>query len=237
MGWESLMDHDAALDGLAGSLLQIVADPSRIGVLYGILGEYCHLFRNRLHSLRMSLYLAKGSVPASSEAVWHDLERRYDDVEQLLDQLQVICRPMRLNPIQCALGTFVEDRIPTWAAWLAARGRPLEINPPQSAAIGFFDPTKLTQGLDSLASWRSHDGAPGTLVRLGWWAESEQLCLSWDEPDERCEKFATEQLDTPVSLALPLVARVVSAHGGSLAVEHQHGLSIQLRWPCNARCA
>ncbi|HEV3165582.1 MAG TPA: hypothetical protein VGZ22_16260 [Isosphaeraceae bacterium] len=223
------MAQAAVAEGLAGSLLKVVSDPVHIAVLYEILGEYCHQLRNRLNSLKLSLYLAKRSGSASD--AWTDLEQQYRQIEGFIEQVQVVCRPMPLAPVLIGLDAVIEDRHPTWQAWLAARGRSLELVAPREAAVGCFDPTRLTQGLDALAAWRSRAGPQGCPVRLRWWAVKHELRLSWHEPRARDLVSATPHPDLPASLALPVLARVVASHGGSFAISCRNGLRFNLRWP------
>jgi hypothetical protein len=226
------MAQDAVVDGLAGSLLQMAADPDQIGVLYQFLGGYCHQFRNRLHSLKFSLYLANRSDSPPEGEAWTDLERRYLEFEQFVEHLQTICRPMRLSPIRFSLGAVLEERQPAWAQWLGRRQRALEFVSPKAAVIGCFDPCRLTQGLDALVAWRAQVGEAGTPVRLECTAQNDQLVLNWDEPEAHCLEAVSSPGDRPISLALPMMARVVSAHGGSLMIALQNHLRFTLRWPC-----
>ena len=49
--------HECSSEALADALSRVVADPSRSELLYPIFGQFCHDFRNLLHSMHMSLYL------------------------------------------------------------------------------------------------------------------------------------------------------------------------------------
>src|SRR5689334_2037426 len=94
--------------GLELDLIGVAAHPARIKGLHHILSEFCHLFRNKLNCMRLSLYLAKRQAPPDMVTRWAELEARYREVEQFLDQLQLICRPMPLKPMSLDLGQFLE---------------------------------------------------------------------------------------------------------------------------------
>jgi hypothetical protein len=225
------MAQCANVDGLASSLLAIVNDPARIGALYDVLREYCHQSRNFLNSLKLSLYLAKRSACPASVCAWDKLEQEYRDVEMFLERLQLICRPMPLTPMTSALCHVLEERRAAWTHWLSSRGRTLELVAPKAAVTGRFDPARLTQGLDALAAWRARGGEPGTTVRLEWRARGEEFVLNWDEPGGTIIEPEAGIRHRPDCLALPLMARIIAAHGGKLAIAYQHGLQVRLRWP------
>jgi len=222
------MNRGAVVEGLAGSLLDIVEDPVRIGSLHEVLREYCHECRNILNSMKLSLYLARRSAASTCHDPWCQLESDYRIIERLIDQLQIICRPMPLAPMTTTLGDVLEERRPAWARWLARRGRTLELVGPKKATRGVFDPIRLTQGLDALAAWRSERGAPGTAVRVEWRARCDHFHLTWDEIESDGGPKDGGWCD---GLALPLVARVIAAHGGSFEVSRRENLRFRMRLP------
>lgn len=226
--------EDARSETLSRALLEIIAHPERLRTLHRALGEFCHEFRNRLNSLNLALYITRRSALDPGADTWQRLEREYREVERFIELFQTICRPMRLTPVKFALGTVLKDRLATWADWLAAGGRRLETEPPHGSAVGCFDPIRLLQGLDAFASWRSQAGQPGMPVRLAWWEREQHLHLRWVEPGERVTGGPHGRCERAACLALPLLARVMSAHGGTLDISDPNPLQVQLRWPCEA---
>jgi hypothetical protein len=218
---------------LASSLLRVAADPESLDSLHGLLGGFCHKCRNALNGLKLSLYLAKRLSHPEALAQLKELESHYDSLERLFDRLQLICRPMAITPITLPLGLLIEERRGTWDEWMARRGRRLLVSSPGEAVIGEFDPNRLTQGLDALVAWRAGDGAPGEPARLRWRLQNQQFQLDWVERSAQGLDLdsAPGGLDLSESLALPLLARVISAHGGHLDLTVRDGLRIGLRWP------
>jgi hypothetical protein len=214
--------------------LAIAADPPRVERLYQVLERYCHRMRNRLNCLKMSLYLAKRLETADGLADWVELEARYRTLEQLMDELQAFYGTMALKPIRAPLGMLLDERRASWTQWLTARGRTLELLAPATPAIGEFDPTRLGQCLDALAAWRAEVGPPGTAVRLRWWADNDHLHLLWEEPGVPLQPETGARDDRLASLALPMVARVVAAHRGTLDISPRHEVRLCLCWPIDA---
>src|SRR4051794_23741478 len=154
--------------GLALDLVGVATHPARIKGLHHILSEFCHLFRNKLNCMRLSLYLAKRHASPEMVARWAELEARYREVEHFLEQLQLICRPMPLKPIALDLGRFLEEHRAIWERWLSVGHRRLALVPPISESVCSFDPNRMAQALDALMTWRAGEGKPGSVVRISW---------------------------------------------------------------------
>ncbi|MBX6311996.1 MAG: HAMP domain-containing histidine kinase [Isosphaeraceae bacterium] len=220
-----------ASEELAIALFRIANDPERTEAVYRILGEYCHQARNRLNSLKLSLYLARRLAIAGDMNLWKEIDRRYAACEQFFDQLQTILRPMRLVPIQLDLGRLIEEWLPEWIRRLGARGIDLEAIPPLEPVLGSFDPQRIARGLDALISWRAAAARTGSRIQLTWWSTDNLIYLSWREPDAEGLEDDSGDLEGAADLALPLLMRVVSAHSGMLELRLDSGLHLDLKWP------
>jgi len=229
------MDEWMSGAGLSASLARIASHPDQLDCLSQILGIYCHQSRNLLHAIKLSLFLAKRNGPTSDSNIWGELESVYLSVERFFDRLHSICRPMSVTPVRMPLALLVEDRLSTWNEWLAERGRRLEVIAPLEPAIGDYDPARMAEGLDAFVAWRGDVGELGGSARLHWRAEAGHFLLDWSEPPVRCPDRSGIYHEQPDRLALPLLARVVSAHRGTLDVAVQDGLCVRLRWPLDVR--
>ena len=163
----------------------MVADPDNSESLHEILGTYCHQSRNVLHTMKLSLFLARRGSPPAEVETWGELERDYLAVEHFFDRLQLVCRPMAVNPVRMPLSLLIEDRLEDWTNWLAARGQSLEVIAPDEPAIGDYDPARMAQGLDAFVAWRGDAGREGGSALLRWGADAGHFHLDWTEPDAR----------------------------------------------------
>lgn len=221
--------------GLASSLARMVADPEDSESLHRILGIYCHQSRNLLHTMKLSLFLAQRCSPPAETDTWGRLEKEYLAVEHFFDRLQLVCRPMAVNPVRMPLSLLIEDRLADWTSRLAERGQRLEVIAPDEPAVGEYDPARMAQGLDAFIAWRGDASGGGGLTLLRWGVDAGHFHLDWDEPDAEDRDAPDERLQLPEGLALPLLARVITAHAGTLEVTVQDGLHLRLRWPLHVR--
>lgn len=229
------MDGGMTCAGLATLLAKVVSDPANSESLYQILGTYCHQCRNVLHTMKLSLFLAQRSSPPAEVDTWKKLETEYLAVEHFFDRLQLVCRPMAVNPVRMPFSLLVEDRLGDWTTWLARRGQSLDVTAPDEPAIGDYDPARMAQGLDAFVAWRGEAGRAGESARLRWGVDAGHFQLEWTEPNPRDGSLSRRPHDQPERLALPLLARVVTAHAGTLDFDVQDVLQLRLRWPLHVR--
>ncbi len=220
---------------LTNSLCKVILDPTQFDSLHEILGGFCHQCRNTLNALKLSLYLVTINASPEMSDFWKELETRYLAVEKIFDRLQTICRSMAFNPVRMPLRLLIEDRQAFWFEMLAAKGRRLELIPPLDERAGDFDPCRLGQGLDVFVAWRAEAGEPGQPLRLDWWAEDGQFHLQWYDPLDWGGGSKNGIYGRTDSLALPLLARIMISHSGTLGVAVDEGLYVRLHWPLNVR--
>jgi len=232
---DPLMVQAMQEEDLACSLLGVVSNPFKVRALHEILGGFCHQCRNTLNSLKLSIYLAKRDPAHSASLVWSDLDHRYRDVELLFDRLQAICRPMTLTPIKASLSLVMEERGPSWIEAMAARDRSLTLSPPTENDVGEFDPVRLPECLSTFIFWRAEVGEAGQPAQLRWGARADRFVIAWDEPTAWGIGGSGECSDRTDPLVLPLLARVISAHGGTLTLDLQDGLHLGATWPLAVR--
>jgi hypothetical protein len=238
-----------AEEGLSSSLLQIVHEAERVERLRAVLSGFCHRCRNSLNGIKLSLYLfrreARGAVPDS----WGEIESVYQQVERLFDHLQTIYRPMTVTMVRSSLDERIHHHVLKWRSWFESRGLSLQLDPPGSEVTGDFDPTQLGAGLDAMAAWRAEVGRAGGMARVAWGIHDGSIEIRWQEatpddprdPPEHAGVFIRRDAGRSSrlvdALALPLLARIVAAHGGHLRREREAGFGVLIRWPQYQRVA
>jgi hypothetical protein len=222
-------------------LLPFVQEENQIELLRKELGEFSHRCRNMLNGMKMSFYFVRRSRPEVLPPWWNEVEERYREIERLFDTLQRIYRPMPLTVVRACFGSLVRDRLRTWRMWFQDGGRELELVPPAEERPGEFDPICLGMALDAFVEWRAHTMSPVGLARLGWRMEGDQILVDWVETPQRelpgascplaeasCTPPTTPRTD---ELALPLLARVLTAHRGSLRRSPGPEVNYEFRLP------
>jgi len=119
----------------------------------------------------------------------------------------------------------------------------LEIVAPEQESDGEFDPMCLTMGLDALARWRASDLSAGQSARISWRTGDGQFEVSWDEsgapapspirPPGQASPGSPSLWAAHQPLALPLLARVMTAHRGIMEWSGKPEFHTLLRWPLN----
>jgi len=222
-------------------LLRLVQSDRQIQQLREELGGFSHRCRNLLNGMKMSLYFMRRGAEQPLPQWWDGLEQNYRGIEELLDQLQAIYRPISLTLVRGAFRCLVQDRQHLWGNWFASGCGTLVIVPPEQESEGEFDPMCLTMGLDALARWRASALALGQAARMTWRTGDGQFEVSWDEsaiaatspiqPPRQASPGSSSLLAASQPLALPLLARVLTAHYGTMEWSGEPEFHALLHWP------
>jgi len=224
-------------------MLSVVDDLERADGLRRMLSGYSHRCRNMLNGIKMSLYLFRREVRGPMPACVSEFERGYQEIERLFCQLQSLYRPMTVTMVRSPLGQLIAELSPKWRSWFHARGLILQLDPPGADVPGDFDPMQLGIGLDALIAWRAATGDARWHPRLSWRTDAGFFDVRWDEVPTQ-STMAPSELDARLSqgsrsnasmradcLALPLLARIVAAHGGGIKAAREPSFSLRVRWP------
>jgi hypothetical protein len=172
---------------------------------------------------------------------WAGIERAYQETERLFDRLQEIYRPMHVTLIRSSLARLIDGRLPAWRDSFTARGLSLHADRPSAEPPGDYDPMQLGSGLDAFIAWRLEDGSWCGDARLTWRVRQGYFEIEWNELDagppsavDFSRSGASAQSGRSCSgdsLALPLLARVASAHRGRLSFSASPAWRVVIRWP------
>ena len=218
----SLPQERPAEEELCSSLLRIVQDNRKIEQLREDLSGFSHRCRNLLNGMKMSLYFVRRGADRPLPAWWADVEQSYGGIEQLLDRLQVIYRPMTLTLVRAPFRSLVQDHEPQWRDSFGGSSRTLAIVPPAEECSCAFDPMLLSGGFDAFLRWRASMLLPGQRARLSWRTVGRPTRgVLAGEPGRASIRRGIRTRSLPGAgdarsrspmLALPLLARVVTAH-------------------------
>ena len=245
-----LQPHDRqAEEGLSCSLLRIVQDDRKIEQLREELEQLQPPLSQPARRHEDEPLPDEAGGPRSLPPWWAEIEQNYGGIEQLLDQLQAIYRPMPLTLVRAPFRSLVRDREPSWRDWFTSGQGTLEIVPPAEESAGELDPMCLRMGCDAFLRWRASMLLPGQSARLSWRTAEGRLDACWQErraeprPAEDSGRDPSGERATPSAahqmLALPLLARVVTAHRGSIQWTRSPDFQVVFGWPLEqpAPCA
>ena len=213
--------HPAGLG--TGILSQIAGDPSQVAALHGAVGDFCHLLRNRLHTLQMSLYLARRDARGGGGS-WDELDRQYRATEEVVELFQLVCRPMRLAPITVGLDLVLREFESRWSPRFAEQGLRFSTKIERLDGPSRLDPSAVAKGLDALAAWRLERAAPGREFLLAGRVAEGISRIEWRED-------GPAPGDPDGDLPLAALARVASEHGGAMTEPDADGWRVRLEWP------
>ena len=216
---------------LCDQLLRIARDPDLRLKVYEHLREYCHQCRNRLNSLKLSIYLAMRQSPPTTADPWVEIERYYRQLEARVEQVQFLCRPLQLSRVTLGLDLLIDDRREAWARLMAEGGRGLEVVPPPDRAVASFDVDSLGRALDSIVAWRASDRSAARSARVRWWVEDGLAHVAWEEPGAKPGPGDFNPAGGASAWSLPLLARVALAHGGDYQINTERGWRLDVAWP------
>ena len=225
-----MRDRPQGVD-LFSILMEIAEDPLLQDDLDQILADYCHQCRNRLNSLKLSLYLVKRQSSGKLPAAWGALESNYQILEDQFERIQSICRPICLSLVTIALDLLFEDRRVGWSKIMADRGQELELLKPEGRCVARFDVHHLGTALDAMVAWRAEQGARVSKTCLRWWVEAGQAYVKWTEPLALDQDGKTTPSRPETAWTLPTLSRVVAEHGGNLEIDDRDGWVLTLSWP------
>lgn len=210
--------------GGSETLCDIASDPEKAAALHGLVGDFCHLLRNRLGSLQMSLYLARRDQASGGPGAWDELDRQYRAAEGVVELFQSICRPMQLTTVSLGLDLVLRDFCSRWEPRFAKRGLAFTCEFDGVGSPSRLDPSRFALALDALAAWRLDRGDIGRTFALIAATRKGKSRLEWRES-------GPPPTDPEGELPLAALSRVAAEHGGGVTRDDGNGWCVRIEWP------
>jgi len=220
----------AALGGPSGCLWTLIGDADQLGRLDRLLDRYCHRLRNRLNSLKLSLYLTRKLGCPNNEPL-HQAEASYRSIEQMIEALRRLVGPIKLAPHELSLHEWVAERRRRWAKTLQARDIHLEVVGPSHPIRSRCDPTALGDAWDALIAFWAVVAPHGADLTLHYDVRDERVQFDWTSATPGPWFAIPDGQADP--LVLPMLLAILKAHGGALdlAGGPNDPLSLSASWP------
>ena len=243
----------------AERFLPLANDPERLDRLHREMGETCHHIRNRLHSVKLAIYLAdqmeglQQNGTASVQQSWSSLTASYRELEGLVESFHTLIRPLALRPSTVAVRAFFDELRREWEGRLKAEGIDIRwrAGEASTSTMALLDSRWMTVGLNGFLEWRLRALKPKTRVAFDWSETPQGVRVLWKEfpsslrfspraPISSADETVSHCDSTAGSFSLALLARVVALHQGRLQIEGDdsaaEGFSLCIAWPKRWNC-
>ncbi|MFN2145168.1 MAG: ATP-binding protein [Anaerolineales bacterium] len=227
----------------------VFQDISQEEAVHRLLGQFlaniAHEFRTPLSALEASIELLLDQTPELSKTELLELHTSlhlgvlglHTLVDNLLESANIEARRFRVSPKPCNLKEVIAEAVQTMQPLLNKYDQHLTINLPLENLVVRADPRRTVQVLINLLSNAIRYGPPNEEIVLGFRAVDDfALVEVLDKgpgiaPEDRLNLFrrfvfpqsADHVSPTGAGLGLSVVEAIVTAHGGKVGVEDNHG--------------
>jgi hypothetical protein len=215
------------------SLWRLAQDEASVATLYRLLGEFCHAFRNRLHSLQLCLYLtspegSEGDTATGTANAGRGRDQAYRALLGVVERVQEVCRPVGHDPTALPFALVLQDRLASWRRSYSPGVDRIQVRPAEPPEVEVRDAMRLAHALDGLVAWRLAASARKARPTLAWRVANDRLHLEWSED---CGPSAAGGVPCRGALPLAVLARLVAANGGTIDVCEAPTFRVALSWP------
>ncbi len=196
------------------------------------LSKMFHEIKNPLTLINSSLQLIESDHPEVKEfRFWNQTMEDIQKLRHLIDELSTFQKGTYLHKTKINLFDFTEDLLESTEGFLLQTGTPMTYICDIDDLDFYADESKLRQAVINLLKNAAESSNPGDAITLSITTDYKTLniCIK----DQGCG-ISTEQLSKifepfhttksyGTGLGLPIVKRIMDAHGGSLSIDSKEG--------------
>ncbi len=197
------------------------------------LSKMFHEIKNPLTLINSSLQLIESDHPEVKEfRFWNQTMSDLASLRKLINELSSYQKGSLLNIAKIDLFDFTEDLLESTAGFLLETGTPLTLDCDILDLDFYADVIKLRQAVVNLLKNAAESSPAGSPINLSITTDSERLYIT--VKDSGCgisnadRKRVFEPFHTTKSygtgLGIPIVKRIVNAHGGVLSIYSEEGV-------------
>lgn len=222
-----------AVPDLSLLLLNQLSFPRSLEVLQRFLDRYLHRARNRLNTIRLALYMARRSL-GRDHADLAPMEAAYEDLQKFLEHFQRFTLPLELTLVEGPLERFLSTQVAEFQSrcMLDRERLPyIELDPDPRVRPRKFDPNRLGPALLEYLQSVAADPMRSDSIRLRTEHRGPDLIVTTSSESTSEPPPVPDQPTLASKLAIPWLARVVTAHGADFAYHPEPGIEWRIRWP------
>jgi signal transduction histidine kinase len=201
--------------------------------------EMAHEFKRPLTSIQSAIRLLSQEYVLESrgQSLLGAVEEQLEHLSETMRDLFALAKPVGLEREPVALRDVMDAALAQVAGHPAAEGLTVQREYPDAAVIVWGDPRRLEQAAANLMLNAAEAMGPGGRLTLRIGAGTDTGWLEVADtgsgiPEAEIEKvllpfYSTKPAGT--GLGLPLVARVVAAHDGRIAIDSEIGTGTRVR--------
>lgn len=197
------------------------------------LSKIFHEIRNPLTLINSSLQLIQEEHPEVCDfRFWNQTMEDLKNLRTLLEELSTFQKGSVLNRTKINLFDFTEDLVESTAAFLLETGTPLTLDCKIDDLDFYADDVKLRQAVVNLLKNAAESSPRGNPITLKITAKENTLSILVEDYgcgiDDRQFSTIFQPFHTTkpsgTGLGLPIVKKIVEAHGGLLSIESYIGI-------------
>jgi signal transduction histidine kinase len=239
VGVTRLLAKEHEVETLAAAQRQQLADQAGFAQVGEMAAEMAHEFKRPLASIQSAVQLLSHEyvLEERGQRLLGAVEEQLGHLSETMRDLFTLAKPVGLDRERVALRDVMDAALAQLAGHPSAQGLEVVREYPRHDLVVLGDPRRLEQAAVNLMLNAAEAMAPGGTLTLRLGDTQDHAWLEVADtgagiPESEVDKVLLPFYSTKPSgtgLGLPLVARVVSAHDGRLAIESRPGGGTRIR--------